>query len=167
MSSRQMTTIPSAMRSQKISFIIVWKLVGLLVIPKNIIKGSNNLQLVWNMAFHSSPGLIHILLKPQQTLSLVKYFALQSYNTSSEIRGRGYLFLIVMVLRDWQSWTRQSKLFFFLMKKTGAAMGDLEGQIYLVHNFSSRKTSSSFCSTGDREYTLDNLGSDLERSSMV
>ena len=53
------------------------------------------------------------------------------------------------------------------MKKTGAAMGDLEGQIYLVHNFSSRKTSSSFCSTGDREYTLDNLGSDLERSSMV
>ena len=59
-----MTTIPSAMRSQKISFIIVWKVVGLLVIPKNIIKDSNNLQLVWNMAFYSSPGLICILLKP-------------------------------------------------------------------------------------------------------
>ena len=38
----------------------------------------------------------------------------------------------------------------FLMKNTGAAMGDLEGQICLVRRFSFRKESNSFCSTGDR-----------------
>jgi len=39
---------------------------------------------------------------------------------------------------------------FFLMKNTGAAMGDLEGQIRLVRRFSSRKASNSVCSNGDR-----------------
>ena len=46
-------------------------------------------------------------------------------------------------------------------------MGDLEGQICPVHKFSLRKVSSSFCSTGDKGYILDNLGSDPKRSSMA
>ena len=46
MLSKYTTTIPSAMRVLKISFIIVWKVAGLLVIPKNITKGSKRPQLV-------------------------------------------------------------------------------------------------------------------------
>jgi len=38
----------------------------------------------------------------------------------------------------------------FLIKNTGAAMEDLEGQIRLVRRFSSRKASNSVCSNGDR-----------------
>ena len=36
------TIISSTMRSWKILFIIVWKVAGLLVIQKNITKGSNS-----------------------------------------------------------------------------------------------------------------------------
>jgi len=77
---------------------MVWKVAGLLVIPKNITKDSNRPQLVQKAAFHSSPGLMQTLLKPQWTSSLVKYLAPRSCNTSSEISGRGYLFLTVMEL---------------------------------------------------------------------
>ena len=79
-------------------FIMVWKVAGLLVIPKNITKGSNRPQLVWKAAFYSSLGLMPMLLKPQQTSSLVKYLAPWSWDTSLEISGRGYLFLTVMEL---------------------------------------------------------------------
>ena len=80
-------------------FIMVWKVVGLLVMPKNITKGSNRPQLVQKAVFHSSPGLMRMLLKPQRTSSLVKCLALQSCDTSLEISGREYLFLTVMELR--------------------------------------------------------------------
>ena len=80
------------------SFIIVWKVAGLLVIPKNITKGPNRPQLVQKTAFHSSLGLMRTLLKPQRTSSLMKYLAPQSWNISLEISGRGYLFLTVMEL---------------------------------------------------------------------
>jgi len=52
---------------------------GLLVILKNITR-----------------GLKHILLKSHWTSSFVKYLAPQSWETSWEIRGRGYQFLTVM-----------------------------------------------------------------------
>ena len=90
--------MPSAMRSQKMSFIMVWKIAGLLVIPKNITKGLNRPQLVQKAIFHLSLGLIRTLLKPQWTSSLVKYLALQSWDMSWEISGRGYFFLTVMEL---------------------------------------------------------------------
>ncbi|KIJ48737.1 hypothetical protein M422DRAFT_162471, partial [Sphaerobolus stellatus SS14] len=51
-----------AVKSRKMSFIIVWKVAGLLVSPKNITKGSNSPLLVLNAAFHSSPSLIRTLL---------------------------------------------------------------------------------------------------------
>ena len=73
MLSKYTTTIPSAMTVLKTSFIIVWKVVELLVIPKNITRGSKRPWLVRKAAFHSSPGLMHTLLKPQQTSSFVKY----------------------------------------------------------------------------------------------
>ena len=71
------------------SFIIVWKVAGLLVIPKNITKGSNRPRLVQKAAFHSFPGLMQTLLKPQRTSSLVKYLAPWSCDTSSEMSGGG------------------------------------------------------------------------------
>ncbi|PFH45195.1 hypothetical protein AMATHDRAFT_104110, partial [Amanita thiersii Skay4041] len=58
-----MTTHPSAILVQKMSFIIVWKVTGEFVNPKNI--GLNRPQLVLKVAFHLSPSLIHILLYPQ------------------------------------------------------------------------------------------------------
>ena len=80
------------------SFIMVWKVTRLLVIPKNTTKDSNMPQLVWQATFHSSLGLMQMLLKPQWTSSLVKYLAPWSWDTSLEISGRGYLFLTVMEL---------------------------------------------------------------------
>ena len=68
-----------------------------MVIPKNIIRGSKRPQLVQKAAFYSSLGLMHILLKPQQTSSFMKYLAPRSWKTSLKIRGKGYLFLTVMV----------------------------------------------------------------------
>ena len=75
MLSKYTTMIPSAMRVLKISFIIVWKVAGLLVILKNIMRGSKRPQLVQKAAFHSSLGLMHMLLKPQWMSSFVKYLA--------------------------------------------------------------------------------------------
>ena len=42
------------MRPLKMSFIIVWKVAGLLVMPYNITNGSNSPWLHWKAAFHSS-----------------------------------------------------------------------------------------------------------------
>ena len=66
------------MTVQKTSFIMVWKVAGLLVILKNITRGSKRPQLVWKAAFHSSLGLICTLLKLQWISSFVKYLALRS-----------------------------------------------------------------------------------------
>ena len=66
------------MTVQKTLFIMVWKVAELLVIPKNIMRGSKRPRLVQKAAFHLSPGLMYTLLKPQQMLSFVKYLALQS-----------------------------------------------------------------------------------------
>ena len=45
-----------------------------------------------------------------------------------------------------------------LTKKKGDACGELEGQILPALRFSSRKSSVTFCSLGEREYTLLILG---------
>src|SRR5258708_3749515 len=60
------------MNSWRISFIIVWNIVGELHSPKNMTVGSNSPQLVQNAAFHSSPSLICTLLNPQWRSSMVK-----------------------------------------------------------------------------------------------
>ena len=54
------------------------------------------------------------------------------------------------------------------MKNTGAAMGDLEGWIHLVHRFFSRKESNSFCSTRDRvDFRRLRLRAQNELNSMI
>jgi len=50
------------------------------------------------------------------------------------------------------------------MKNTSVTIGDLKRHICLVWRFLERKISSSDCSAGDREYTLENLGSVLDKS---
>ncbi len=51
MSSRYMVTLPSPIRSRKMSFIIHWKVAGELVSPKNMTVGSNSPRLVRKAAF--------------------------------------------------------------------------------------------------------------------
>src|SRR5882724_8455862 len=82
---------PSSMSSLKMSFIIVWKVAGLFVKPKNITKGSKRPWFVLKVAFHSSLSLIHMLLYPQWTSSFVKYLVLASKTLlrMSGIKGRG------------------------------------------------------------------------------
>src|ERR1700742_2558604 len=57
-----MITTPSSISSLNRSFIIVWKVAGLLHRPKNITSGSKRPRLVRNAAFHSSPSRIRTLL---------------------------------------------------------------------------------------------------------
>ena len=95
-SSMYITTHPSIISSLKISFIMVWKVAGELVNPKNITKGSNNPQFVLNAAFHLSPSFIRILLQPHLTSILENIFAWLSLSISSDMSGRGYQFLIVI-----------------------------------------------------------------------
>ena len=57
--------------------------------PKNITIGSKSPLFVLNATFHSSPFLICILLYPQRTSSLVKYFVPFNLSMISEIKGRG------------------------------------------------------------------------------
>ena len=75
MLSKYTMIIPSAITVWKTLFIMVWKVAGLLVILKTITRGSKRLRLVQKAAFHSSLGLMHTLLKPQQISSFVKYLA--------------------------------------------------------------------------------------------
>ena len=72
------------------SFIIIWNIARLLVRPKNMTRGLNRPQFVWNATFPSSPSLILTLLYPHWMSSLVKFFALASdtlLNQESEVGG--------------------------------------------------------------------------------
>ena len=94
-----MQTTPSAIMSQKMSFIIIWKVAGQFVKPNNMTCGSKSPQFVRKAAFHSSLLQIQILLKPQQTSSLVKYFVPQSCMISLEMSGIGCWFLIATAFK--------------------------------------------------------------------
>jgi len=58
-----------------LSSIMVWKVAGEFVKPKNMTVGLKRPRLVLKAAFHSSPSLIRTLLYPQRTSSFVKYLA--------------------------------------------------------------------------------------------
>src|SRR5258708_1342488 len=53
---------PWAISRRKIMFIIIWKVAGELVSPKNITVGSKSPSGVRNATFHSSPSLMRTLL---------------------------------------------------------------------------------------------------------
>ncbi|KAI0261693.1 hypothetical protein BGY98DRAFT_929414, partial [Russula aff. rugulosa BPL654] len=66
---------PRATSLLKMVFIIIWNVAGEFVSPKNMTVGSNSPSGVRKAAFHSSPGLIRILLYPQRTSNLVNSVA--------------------------------------------------------------------------------------------
>jgi len=72
--------------------------VGKLVSPKNITVGSNSPSGVRKAAFHSSLGLILMLLYPQQTLTLVNSMHPASQLITDGMRGDTFLFHLVHLL---------------------------------------------------------------------
>src|SRR6266404_8889753 len=89
---------PCATSVRKIVFIIIWKVAGELVRPKNITVGSNSPSGVRKVAFHSSPSLIHILLYPQQMSTLVNRVHPHSRSITWGISGETLRFFIVHLL---------------------------------------------------------------------
>ena len=89
----------SSIMSEKMLSIIAWKVAGELHIPKNITVGSKSPRFILKAAFHWSPSRIRTLLYPQQTSNFVNHRAPFNLSSSSLIRGRGYAFLIVCLLR--------------------------------------------------------------------
>jgi len=92
---------PAATPSLKIVFIIIWNVVGELVSPKNIMVGSNSPSEVRKAAFHSSLGLILMLLYPQRMLTLVNNVHPASQSITDGIRGDTFLFCLVHLLSGW------------------------------------------------------------------
>ena len=79
----------SAISGENMEFIMVWKVAGEFMRPKNITVGSNRPSLVIKAAFHSSPFLIQMLLYPQRMLNLVYREQPFSRSISSGMRGSG------------------------------------------------------------------------------
>ena len=88
-SSMYTVSHPSAISLVNIAFIIVWKVAGELVSPKNITVGLNSPLLVMNAAFHLSPFLMCMLLYPCQRSTLVNSSVPCILAISLEIRGIG------------------------------------------------------------------------------
>src|SRR6266404_5212634 len=89
---------PCATLVQKIVFIIIWKVVGEFVKPKNMTVGSNNPSGVRKAAFHSLPSLMRILLYPHRTSTFVKRVHPRSLSMTWGIRGETFRFFIVHLL---------------------------------------------------------------------
>src|SRR5260221_9121023 len=101
--------LPLWMKSQRISFIIIWNVAGELHSPKNMMVGSNSPWLVWNAAFHSSPSLIHTLLNPHQRSSTVKNSVSQRRVRKSKMRGGGGEVFTLILFKFLLSCTKSSK----------------------------------------------------------
>src|SRR5882724_7737887 len=86
-----MVTTTLLMSSLKRSLIIIWKVVELLVKPKNITRGSKRPQFILKAAFYSSPSLIHTLLYPQWTTNFMKYLALACCGCLESEGGAGII----------------------------------------------------------------------------
>src|SRR5258708_7060169 len=72
------------MKGWRMSFIIVWKVVGELHSLKNMMSGSKSPQFMEKAAFHLSPSWSQTLLKPQQRSRVVNHSALRNLVSMSE-----------------------------------------------------------------------------------
>ena len=93
-----MISHPSRISSSNMAFIMVWKVAGELVIPKNITVGSKSPWFVINVAFHSSPVQIWMLLYPHCMSNLVNKVAPRALAINSGMSGKGYQFQMVHLL---------------------------------------------------------------------
>ena len=78
---------PLSIKFLRMSFIMVWKVAGEFVSPKNMTVGSKSPLLVWKVAFHSSPSFIRTLLYPQWKSNLEK--TLDPFSLSNELLYQG------------------------------------------------------------------------------
>src|SRR5258707_3633823 len=102
-----------SMKGQRMSFIIVWKVVGELHSPKNMTRGSNSPQFVEKAAFHSSPSFSRTLLKPQWRSKVVNHSASRSLVSRSETSGGRKKFFTVISFNFRKPCTRQLEPSFF------------------------------------------------------
>src|SRR5580692_11080591 len=86
---------PSPTSVWKIMFIIIWKVAGEFVRPKNMTIGSNSPSGVRNAAFHSSPSLMWMLLYPHLTSNFVKRVQLLRQSMTWGMRGDTFLLWLV------------------------------------------------------------------------
>src|SRR5712671_5286431 len=98
MSSIETDNQPWATSFRKMVFIIIWKVAGELVRPKNMTVGSKSPSCVRKAAFHSSPGLIRTLLYPHLTSNLVKSVHFVRRSIVCGIRGMELRFFLVHLL---------------------------------------------------------------------
>ena len=89
MSSMYTVMVPHAICSQKIVFIMVWKVAGELVRPKNITVGSYNPRRVVNATFQQSSGQIFTVLYPHQMSTVVKRVHPRKRSICCGIKGKG------------------------------------------------------------------------------
>src|SRR6266436_8102738 len=98
MSSIYTDSHPWATSVRKIVFIIIWKVVGEFVRPKNITVGLNSPSGVRKAAFHSSPSLMRILLYPHRTSTFVNRVHPRNLSITWGIRGETFRFFMVHLL---------------------------------------------------------------------
>src|SRR6266850_1886658 len=98
MSSIYTESHPCATCAQKMWFIIIWKVAGELVKPKNMTNGSNSPSGVRKAAFHLSPSLIWILLYPHRMSNLVNRVHPVNWSTTCGISGDTFRFFFVHLL---------------------------------------------------------------------
>src|SRR5258708_26519116 len=72
------------MKGQRMSFIMVWKVVGELHSLKNMMSGSKSPWFMEKAAFHSSPSLRQTLLKPQRRSKVVNHSVSHNLVSTSE-----------------------------------------------------------------------------------
>src|SRR6266446_5957358 len=101
MSSIYTDNQPCATLVRKMVFIIIWKVAGEFVRPKNMTVGLNNPSGVRKAAFHSSPSLIQMLLYPHRTSTFVKRVHLRNRSMTCGIRGETFRFFMVHLLIGW------------------------------------------------------------------
>src|SRR5260370_41576894 len=109
-----MESHPWATCLRKMVFIIIWKVAGELVSPKNMTIGSKSPLGVRNAAFGSSPGLMRMLLYPHLMSNLVKRVHPLRRSIVWGIRGDTLRFLLVHLFTGRYSWTGWSFPSFFL-----------------------------------------------------
>src|SRR5229473_7264356 len=86
---------PCATCFRNMVFIIIWKVAGEFVRPKNMTVGSKSPSGVRNAAFHSSPVFIQILLYPHHMSNLVNSVHPLSRSIVWGMRGETLWFLFV------------------------------------------------------------------------
>ena len=79
-------------------FIIIWNVAGKFVSPKNMTVGSKSPSGVRKAAFHSSPGLMQMLLYPHQMSNLVNRVHPASLSTMDGMSGDTFWFFLVHLL---------------------------------------------------------------------